>query len=94
MGRAFPPPSVMPNITKTEGSLLNVSLHPPSKAKIVRALKQLKSGKVVGPDAILPEALKINPNTTTEMLRPLFHMICKAEKVPSGWNHGITGKAA
>ena len=58
--RAFPPPSVMPNTTNTEGSLLNVSIHPPSKEVIVRVQKQLKSGKAAGPDGIVPEELKIN----------------------------------
>ena len=42
----------MPDIIDTEGPLLNVSIHPPSKAEIVSALKQLKSGKAAGPDGI------------------------------------------
>jgi len=36
-----PTPSVMPDISDTEGPLLNVSTHPPSKVELVRALKQL-----------------------------------------------------
>ena len=62
----------MPDISATEGPLLNVSIHPPSKAEIVRALKQLKNGKAVGPDEIPSEVLKINPITTAKMLQPFF----------------------
>ena len=54
----------------------------------MRALKQLKSRKAAGPDGIPPEALRINPDTTTEMLQPLFLKMWKAEKVPSEWKHG------
>ena len=42
----------MPNITPTEERLLNVTVNPPSKAEIERALKQLKNGKAAGPDGI------------------------------------------
>ena len=51
---------------------INVSIHPPSKAETVKALKQLKNGKAAGPDGIPPEVLKINPITTAEMLHPFF----------------------
>ena len=44
----------MPNITATEGLLLNVTVNPPSKAETERALKQLKNGKAAGRDGILP----------------------------------------
>ena len=49
----------MPNITATEGLLLNVIVNPPSKAEIEQALKQSKNGKAAGPDSIPPEALKV-----------------------------------
>ena len=54
-----PPRTGMPNITATEGLLLNVIVNPPSKAEIEQALKQSKNGKAAGPDGIPPEALKV-----------------------------------
>ncbi|KAL9989059.1 hypothetical protein ACROYT_G003567 [Oculina patagonica] len=77
---------------ETNGPLLTVSIHPPSKAEIVRAVKQLKNGKAAGPDGIPPEALKIDPNNTAEMLHPLFLKIWEAEKVPTEWKHGYLVK--
>ena len=71
----------------TEGPVLNVSIHRPYKAEIMRALKQPKSGKGAGPDGP-PEPCKINRSTTAEMLRPLFLTIWEADKVPSEWKHG------
>ena len=62
----------MPDFSATEGPLLNVSIHPPSKTEIVRALKQLKNGKAVRPDEIPSGVLKINPITTAKMLQPFF----------------------
>ena len=72
--------------------IITVSIHPPSKAEIVKALKQLKNGKAAGPDGIPPEALKINPNTTAEMLHPFFLTIWEVEIVPTEWKHGYLVK--
>ena len=82
----------MPDISATEGPLLNISIRPPSKAKTVRALKQLKNGKAAGPDGIPPEVLKLNSITTAEMLHPYFLKIWEAERVPSEWKHGYLMK--
>ena len=49
-----PPPTEMPNITPIEERLLNVTVNPPSKTEIERALKQLKNRKAVVPDGIPP----------------------------------------
>ncbi|XP_078382358.1 uncharacterized protein LOC144665054 [Oculina patagonica] len=87
-----PPPPVTPGFIETNGPLLIVSIYPPPKAEIVRAVKQLKNGKAAGPDGIPPEALKINPNNTAEMLHPLFLKIWEAEKVPTEWKHGYLVK--
>ena len=78
-----PPPTEMPNITATGERLLNVTVNPPPKAEIGRALKQLKNGKAAGPDGIPPEALKVDPKTTTAMLHPFFLQIWETERVPT-----------
>lgn len=61
------PPTAIANTTTNEGPLLDVNVNPPSKAEIEEALKQLKNGKAAGPDCIPPEALKVEPKTTTAM---------------------------
>lgn len=45
-------------------------------------IRQLKSGKVAGPDGIPCEALKANIETTVDMLYPLFAKIWEVEEVP------------
>jgi len=55
-------------------------------------VKQLKSGKAPGPDGIPPEALKIDPTTTADMLHPLFVKIRQAEKIPTKWKQGYLVK--
>ena len=82
----------MPNITPTEECLLNVTVNPPSKAEIERALKQLKYGKATSPDDIPPEALKTDPKTTSAMLHPLFLQIWETERVPTEWKNGYLVK--
>ena len=87
-----PPPTEMPNITATGERLLNVTVNPPSKAEIERALKQLKNGKAAGPDGIPPETLKVDPKTTTAMLHPCFLQIWETERVPTEWKNGYLVK--
>ena len=86
-----PPPTEMPNISTTEERLLNVTVNPPSKAKIERALKQLKNGKAAGRDGIPTEALKADPKTTSAMLHPLFLQIWETERVLTKWKNGYLG---
>ena len=45
--------------------------NPPSKTEITKAIKSLKSGKAAGLDGILPEALKVDIQTSTDMLHSL-----------------------
>ena len=87
-----PPPTEMPNITATGERLLNVTVDPPSKSEIERALKQLKNWKAAGPDGIPPEALKVDPKTTTSMLHQLFRQIWETERVPTEWKNGYLVK--
>ena len=86
------PPTAIANTTTNEGPLLDVNVNPPSKAEIEEALKQLKNGKAAGPDCIPPEALKVEPKTTTAMLHLLFLQIWEMEKVPFKWKNGYVVK--
>lgn len=83
----------MPRKTRRSSTLYFYNnVNPPSKAEIEEALKQLKNGKAAGPDCIPPEALKVEPKTTTAMLHLLFLQIWEMEKVPSKWKNGYLVK--
>ena len=70
MGRRFqeilnrPPPQVLPDMPPA-ASQLEVNTNPPTKAKVSKAIKSLKSGKAAGPDGIPPEALKVDVQIST-----------------------------
>ena len=53
-----------------------------TRDEIRMAIKQLKSGKAPGPDDISCEALKVDIETTVDMLYPLFEKIWEVEEVP------------
>ena len=74
----IPPPS----------ELLDVNTDPPSEAEIAKAIKSLKSGKAAGPDGIPPEALKVDIQTSTDMLHSLLSKIWEQEKVTENWKKG------
>lgn len=86
-----PPPQIVPDIPLAEEPL-NISIDPPTKAEIIKAIKSLKTGKAPGPDGIPPEALKANTATTAEMLHPLLAKIWEQEKVPVDWKRGYLVK--
>jgi len=65
-----------------------VSINPPTKAEVSKAIKSLKSGKAAGPDGIPPEALKADVQTSTEMLHPLLMKIWENEQIPEEWKKG------
>ena len=66
-----------------------VNLDPPTKTEIQLALTQLKNGKAAGLDNISPQVLKVNPETTVEMLYPLLEKIWKEEKIPEEWKEEL-----
>ena len=67
---------------------LGINCSPQSKEEIVKAIKTLKSGKAVGPDDIPAEALKVDVESTANMLLPLFKMILENEDIPKDWKEG------
>jgi hypothetical protein len=46
---------------------------------ILKAIKQLKSGKAAGPDSIPAEALKADMETMVKVVHPLFKKIWQEE---------------
>ena len=86
-----PPPNTMPQIEASETDI-DVNVHPPTKSEIIKALKKMKNGKAPGPDGIPPEALKINPNKTADIIHPLLLRIWNEKKVPADWKKGFLCK--
>ena len=66
-----------------------VNLDPPTETEIQLALTQLKNGKAAGLDNISPEVLKVDPETTVEMLYPLLEKIWKKQKIPEEREEGL-----
>ena len=60
----------------------------PTKEEFRQAIIQLKNGKAAGPDDIPAEALKVDIDTSVEMLYPLFLMIWEKNEVPTEWKKG------
>ena len=52
----------------------------------------LRNGKAEGPDGIPAEAIKVDIETTTSVLRSLFSKIWEKEEVPAQWREGIVIK--
>ena len=52
-------------------------------------MTQLKNGKAAGLDNISAKVLKVDPETTAEMLYPVLVKIWKEEKLPEGWKEGL-----
>ena len=82
-----PEPRNPPDIEAADIDLL-IDCNTPTKAEIYMAIKQLRNGKAPGPDGIPAEALKIDLETSVEMLYPLFMKIWEEEQVPSEWKEG------
>ena len=65
-----PPPSEIPEIAPAD-TLLEVNESKKGKEEV----RHLKNGKAAGPDGILPDAIKADPETLAEMLYNLFGKI-------------------
>ena len=62
--------------------------------KIQKAIVQLKNCKVARPDDIPAEALKVDIDTSVEMLYPLFMKIWEKKRGANGMEYGITHRAS
>ena len=82
-----PSPANPPNIQPAENDL-DIDCSAPSQEEIRQAIKQLKNGKAAGPDNIPAEALKLDIETTVDMLHPLFEQIWNEEQLPADWKEG------
>ena len=86
-----PAPAERPDIPKA-AKPLKIKSGRPTKTEIKTAIKQLKSGKAAGPDNIPPEALKAEPNLTTDLLYSFFGRIWEEERTPTEWTEGYIVK--
>lgn len=69
-----------------------ISIAPPSRGEIIKAVKELKNGKSPGIDNIPPEVLKANPEATADILHRLLKQIWEEEAVPTEWKRGLLVK--
>ena len=74
------------------GEPLDISEELCSKEEIKRAVKQLKNGKASGVDNISAELLKVDIDTSSNILHYLFSSIWENEVIPSDWDKGIIVK--
>ena len=52
----------------------------------------LKAGKAAGPDGIPAEALKMDPETSADLMTPLLEKVWEEGKVPTDWKKGYPFK--
>ena len=72
------PPDIQPAVSD-----LDINCEELTNEEILKAIKQLKSGKAAGPDSIPAEALKTNQDTTVRMFYPIFCKIWQEEEIPT-----------
>ena len=82
-----PPPNNPPDILPARKDL-PICCEPPAREEIAKAAKQLHANKAAGPDAIPPEALKIDIDVSKDILYDLFVKIWKEEQFPKDWKEG------
>ncbi|VDP72639.1 unnamed protein product [Schistosoma mattheei] len=82
-----PAPSNSLNIEAAPTNL-PIDVTPHTTRKIRMAIRQIKSGKAVGPDNIPTEALKSHIKVNTKMLHILFKKNWEGEQVPMDWEEG------
>ena len=85
------PPNNTPDILPARKDL-PICCEPPAREKIAKAAKQLHANKAAGPDAIPPEALKIDIDVSKDILYDLFVKIWKEEQFPKDWKEGHLDK--
>ena len=82
-----PPPVRTADIPPAQ-TRLNINCNSPTLQEIKNAIKSLKNDKAAGPDGIPAELLKVNPDTTAEMLLPIFKKIWEEETFPEDLKNG------
>ena len=87
----WPPPTTCLVIPSTKAELL-VDTSPSTKAEDLRNIMTLKYGKAAGPDGILAEALRMNTQTSEDMMIPLMKKVWKEGKARDDWKKGYLFK--
>ena len=82
-----PAPQNQPDIQPAETDL-PIDCNKPTRGEIKKAIAHMKNGKVAGPDGIPAETLKVDVNTSVEMLYSLFEEIWEKEEIPAEWKEG------
>ncbi|VDQ07095.1 unnamed protein product [Trichobilharzia regenti] len=80
-------PTTRPTIPTMEAEL-PVNIESPTRIVVLNAIKMLKAGEAAEPDGIPTEALKIDPETTADLMTPLLEKVWKEGKAPEDWKKG------
>jgi hypothetical protein len=67
---------------------VRINLHPPTHTEVRSSLKQIKHGKAPGM-GITTEVLKVDIETTIDLLQPMLEKISNKEKVPTEWKESL-----
>jgi len=62
-----------------------INIKVPTMIEIKKALKELHNGKAAGADNISPEVMKVDLDTTADILHPLFEKIWMGGEMPNDW---------
>ncbi|XP_039278781.1 uncharacterized protein LOC120350258 [Nilaparvata lugens] len=64
----------------------------PTKDEVKKAISEMKNGKAPGSDNISPDVLKVDVETSADILYPLITKIWEEERVPAEWKTGTIMK--
>nr|XP_022308315.1 uncharacterized protein LOC111114318 [Crassostrea virginica] len=70
----------------------NISLDPPTKEEVKRAINMLNNGKSGGPDSIPAEAMTSALDTLVNMVHPLLKQIWEEENIPQALSSSFQRK--
>jgi hypothetical protein len=73
-------------------SCRGINTEAPTLDEIIKATQSLKTDKAAGIDGIPAEFLKVDTNTTGNLLLPLFQKIWVEETFPTEWKEGVICK--
>lgn len=79
-------------LQEIEAVELPINTDPPTRTEIAQVLKEMKNGKAPGNDLITADILKVDIDTTVNIIKPIFDKIWTSEIFPDDWKEGIIVK--
>lgn len=82
------PPANLPS-SPSQVLSLDISVDPPNREEVAKAIASLKTGKAPGLDLLTSEILQADPPSAVDVFTPLLAKIWDAEILPDDWNKGL-----